>query len=156
MYKRQFNNFPFEYHQPLEVTVESLTNLGDGVARVPITAEDGEQRDWVLFIPYALTGERLKVRVVKNGAKSSHTEIIDILEPSPHRVEPKCKVYNLCGGCQYQHISYEQQLVEKRTHVAELLQRLGGVTHEVNAPLASPTAWGYRSKITPHLSLIHI
>ena len=109
---------PFEYHRELEFTVESLTNLGMGVGRV-----DG----WVVMVPFVIPGDRVKARIFRNFQNYSDADLVEVLEASPDRIEPKCPLYSRCGGCQYQHISYERQLKEKTQHVKELMQKLGDI-----------------------------
>jgi 23S rRNA (uracil1939-C5)-methyltransferase/tRNA (uracil-5-)-methyltransferase len=132
---------PFEYHQEVEVTVESLTNLGMGVARV-----DG----WVVMVPFVIPGERVKARIYRNFQNYSDADLVEVLEASPDRVEPRCPLYQKCGGCQYQHMTYERQLKEKTKHVEELMQKLGEIDHPVQLSHGSPKEYNYRSKITPH------
>ena len=121
--------------------IESLTNLGAGVARV-----DG----WVIFVPYALPGERVRCRVFRNHKNYSDADLVEVVQASPQRREPLCDLFGRCGGCQYQNLAYEEQLVWKRRQVAELLERMAGVTFPVDPVHPSPVQWGYRSKITPH------
>jgi tRNA/tmRNA/rRNA uracil-C5-methylase (TrmA/RlmC/RlmD family) len=132
---------PFEYHQEVDVTVESLTNLGMGVARV-----DG----WVVMVPFVIPGERARVRIYRNFQNYSDADLVEVLEVSPDRVEPVCPLYQKCGGCQYQHMDYQRQLVEKTKHVEELMQKLGEIDHPVQLAQGSPKIYNYRSKITPH------
>jgi len=151
---KAFNAYPFDYHQELTVIVESLSNLGDGVAKVPVPSREGDeskdQRNWVIFIPFSLPGEKVRIKVWKNEKGCSHANLEEVLEESPHRITPRCKYFRTCGGCQYQHVSYENQLEWKRKQVANLLLHLAGITHKVNPPIPSPQEWNYRSKITPH------
>jgi 23S rRNA (uracil1939-C5)-methyltransferase/tRNA (uracil-5-)-methyltransferase len=72
------------------------------------------------------------------------------LEKSPDRVEPGCTLFGTCGGCQYQHLSYEKQLAWKTRQIRELLKHMAGEEHEVNPCASSEQIWNYRSKITPH------
>jgi 23S rRNA (uracil1939-C5)-methyltransferase/tRNA (uracil-5-)-methyltransferase len=132
---------PFEYHQELEITIDTLTNLGMGVGRV-----DG----WVVMVPFVIPGERVKVRIFRNYPNYSDADLVEVLEASPDRVEPECPLYTRCGGCQYQHIRYERQLREKTAHVEELMQKLGGIDFPVDLAHGSPQVYNYRSKITPH------
>jgi 23S rRNA (uracil1939-C5)-methyltransferase/tRNA (uracil-5-)-methyltransferase len=132
---------PFEYHQEVEFTVDSLTNLGMGVGRV-----DG----WVVMVPFVIPGERVKVRIFRNFQNYSDSDLVEVLEASPDRVEPQCPLYTKCGGCQYQHITYERQLKEKTKHVVELMEKLGGFEFPVELAHGSPKVYNYRSKITPH------
>lgn len=138
---RKFNSDPFEYHHELELKIESLTNLGKGVGRID---------DWVVFVPYVLPGERVKARIYRNAANYSEADLVEVLEASPDRVEPKCRLFGECGGCQYQNFSYEGQLKWKRDQVTELLTRMAGIEHPVEPVHPSPEVYGYRSKITPH------
>jgi 23S rRNA (uracil1939-C5)-methyltransferase/tRNA (uracil-5-)-methyltransferase len=132
---------PFKYHHELEFTVDSLTNLGQGVGRV-----DG----WVVMVPFVIPGERVKVRIFRNFQNYSDADLVEVLEASPDRIEPKCPLYARCGGCQYQHISYERQLTEKTQHVKELMQKLGDIDFPVDLAHGSSQVYHYRSKITPH------
>lgn len=137
----KFNPHPFAYHEELELRIESLTNLGVGVARV-----DG----WVVFVPFSLPGEKVRARVFRNHKNYSDTDLVEVLEPSPHRVEPACPLFATCGGCQYQHLAYDEQLKWKQRQVEELLQRMARIEHAVESVVPSPVQFGYRSKITPH------
>ena len=137
----KFNPEPFAYHTDLELDIESLSNLGQGLGRV-----DG----WVVFVPFALPGERVRARIFRNHKNHSEADLIDVLEASPHRVEPRCDLFGTCGGCQYQNYAYDQQLEWKRTQVAELLSHMAKIEAEVLPVIPSPSEWAYRSKITPH------
>ncbi len=138
---KKFHPFPFEYHQEIELTIDSLTNLGSGVARV-----DG----WVVFVPFALPGETVKARVYRNDKNCSHADLIEVLTPSPDRVEPLCPLFGECGGCQYQHLSYQKQLDWKTRQVGELMKHMACIEFPVNPCLSTEQIWNYRSKITPH------
>jgi tRNA/tmRNA/rRNA uracil-C5-methylase (TrmA/RlmC/RlmD family) len=138
---RKFNPHPFAYHQELDVRIDNLTNEGAGVARV-----DG----WVVFVPFTLAGELVKCRVFRNHKNYSEADLIEVLEPAPNRVAPKCKLFGQCGGCQYQHLAYDEQLQSKQRQVAELLKHMAKIEHPVREVIPSPVEYGYRSKITPH------
>lgn len=137
----RFHPVPFAYHQELELEIGSLSNLGKGV---------GRHEDWVVFVSHALPGELVKARVYRNNASYSEADLIEVLRPSPDRVEPVCKLFGECGGCQYQNLSYPAQLEWKRDQVAELLRRMAGIEFPVSPVIPSPVTYGYRSKITPH------
>jgi len=138
---KKFVPTPYEYHQELELKIDNLTNLGMGVAR---------DNDWVIFVPYVIAGETVKARIYRNDKNCSHADLIKVLEPSPKRLEPKCEFFGTCGGCQYQHMSYQEQLRIKTQQVGELLQRMAGIENPVLPAIGSPKEWNYRSKITPH------
>jgi 23S rRNA (uracil1939-C5)-methyltransferase/tRNA (uracil-5-)-methyltransferase len=159
--KKKFNDQPFAYHQEIELEITTLTNLGSGLGRVKLANEKGAARvlrsstsegGWVVMVPFALPGERVRVRVFRNQKNFSEADLVEVLTPSPDRVTPKCPLFGRCGGCQYQHLSYTEQLAWKRRQVAELLQHMAGVEFSVAPVIASPREFGYRSKITPHFA----
>lgn len=162
---KKFHPHPFAYHQELVLTIESLSNLGDGIARVPLersadpasptapqpdppSPSDGE--GWVIFVPFCLPGEKVRVRIFRNDKNHSRADLIEVLSPSPDRAEPGCPLFGECGGCQYQHLSYPAQLAWKTRQVRELLQHMAGIEFPVLPCHPSPRIWNYRSKITPH------
>jgi tRNA/tmRNA/rRNA uracil-C5-methylase (TrmA/RlmC/RlmD family) len=138
---RKFTPIPFEYHQEIELGIDSLTNLGAGIGRV-----DG----WVVFVPFSLPGETVRARVYRNDKNCSHADLIEVLTPSPDRVEPRCPLFGTCGGCQYQHLDYPRQLEWKARQVGELMKHMAGIVFPVNRCISSAQTWHYRSKITPH------
>jgi 23S rRNA (uracil1939-C5)-methyltransferase/tRNA (uracil-5-)-methyltransferase len=173
---RAFRPFPFPYHAEIEVRIETLTNMGQGLARVVLpeaqaaeaaaargagqgvegveggTVGEPGRSGWVVMVPFALPGERVRVRIFRNQRNFSEADLIEVLEPSPSRVEPRCGLFGVCGGCQYQHLEYTEQLHWKRRQVAELLRHMAGLEFPVNPVIGSPREYGYRSKITPHFS----
>ena len=132
--------------------MDSLSNLGIGVARIDLPDAPSEQGPWVIFVPFCLPGEQVKARIFRNDSNCSHADLIEVVKPSPDRVEPKCSLFGSCGGCQYQHLSYSKQLLWKSQQVAELASRLAGLEIPVLAPIPSPKEWNYRSKLTPHFN----
>lgn len=134
---------PFEYNQVIELIIDTLTNTGLGLGRV-----DG----WVVMVPFTVPGEHVQVKISKNHKSYSEAELIDVLKPSSHRVSPGCPLFGACGGCQYQHITYESQLEWKQQQVKELFMRLGGLTVAVQSTWPSPLQYNYRSKLTPHFN----
>lgn len=148
---KTFNNYPFPYLEELELNIESLSNLGDGVAKVSLNDTDGSEKLWTIFTPLTLPGEKVRVQIWRNAKNCSHAKLVKVLEPSPDRVQPPCPQFGRCGGCQYQHLTYAEQLKWKQKQVADALSHLAGISHPVNETLPSPEEWEYRSKITPHL-----
>lgn len=140
---KNFNPEPFSYHQELELQIDTLTNLGHGLGRT-----DG---GWVVMVPFALPQERVRVRVFRNYKNYSEADLLEVLQPSPQRVQPQCRLFGQCGGCQYQHLSADGQADWKRTQVVELLQHITGIEEpQVEPTHRSPRPYGYRSKLTPH------
>lgn len=136
-----FNPVPFSYHEEIELEIDSLSNAGDGIGRV---------NGWVVFVPFALPGDKVKARIWRNDKNFSSADLIELISAGPHRVTPQCKLFGTCGGCQYQHLDYEQQLLWKTRQVADLLRLQAELQLPVNPAIASPKQYHYRSKITPH------
>lgn len=165
--KKQFNDRPFAYHQEIDLEITTLTNLGSGLGRVmlpePAAAGSGghlsdeaatavRESGWVVMVPFTLPGERVRARVFRNHKNFSEADLVNVLTPSPHRVSPGCPLFGRCGGCQYQHLAYSEQLAWKQRQVAELLLHMAGVEFPVAPVIASPREYRYRSKITPHFA----
>ncbi|MFP6854971.1 MAG: class I SAM-dependent RNA methyltransferase [Opitutales bacterium] len=138
---KNFRPEPYAYHQELTLHVEGLTNLGLGVAR-----DDG----WVVLVPFALPDEIVRLRIYRNHKNYSDADLIEVITPSPDRVEPRCQLFGSCGGCQYQHLAYEKQLAWKQQHVRDAFSRIAGVEADVLPVRPSSKSYGYRSKLTPH------
>ena len=138
---RGFKPEPFSWHEEITVEITSLTNLGAGLGRL-----DGR----VIFVAFTLPGETVRARVWRNEDNCSHADLVEVLVAAPNRIEPACPHFGTCGGCQYQHLSYDDQLLWKTRQVQELLQHMAGVDFQVSAAVPSPELFGYRSKITPH------
>ncbi len=136
-----FRPEPFAYHQEIELDIETLTNMGQGL---------GRHDDWVIMVRFALPGERVRVRIYRNEKNFSEADLVEVLSPSPHRIEPACLVFGQCGGCQYQHFSYETQLEWKARQVKELLWHMARIETDVLPAIPSPRQYAYRSKLTPH------
>jgi tRNA/tmRNA/rRNA uracil-C5-methylase (TrmA/RlmC/RlmD family) len=126
----------------LELRIEDVAFGGKGVAR-----NSGK----AIFIPYTIDGERVSARIVREKKHFAEAELEDLLDPSPHRVTAKCPYFGRCGGCVYQHISYEHQLEIKARQVDETLRRIGHFTELPMRPIvASPQSYEYRNRITVH------
>ncbi len=138
---RKFHPHPFAYHQEIELEIATLTNMGQGLGRV-----DG----WVVMAPFALPGELVRVSIYRNDKNFSEGDLVEVLRPSPHRVTPRCALFGECGGCQYQHLAYPEQLAWKRRQVEELLRHMAKMEFPVAPVMTAPREYGYRSKITPH------
>ena len=143
---KKFHPHPFAYHQEIEITIDSLTNLGAGIGRI-----DG----WVVFVPFALPGETVVARVFRNDKNCSQADLVRVLTPSPDRIPPICPLFGSCGGCQYQNLPYHAQLAWKTRQVAELLRHMAHTEFPVDPCHPSPQIWNYRSKITPHFERKH-
>ena len=105
----------------------------------------------VCFVRDALPGERVEVRVTRETKRFVEADLVRVVEASPRRVKAPCPYYGVCGGCSYQHVSYDYQTELKSSQVREILRRLGGVVEPaVRATVPSPLPYGYRNRITVH------
>jgi 23S rRNA (uracil1939-C5)-methyltransferase len=101
----------------------------------------------VLFVRWALPGEVVSVRLVERKREYAFAEAVEVLSPSPHRVDPPCEVFGECGGCQLQHADYPYQLEMKREILREAFRRIGktDVAPEIAPPL-EPFGYRYRGR----------
>ncbi|NJP08246.1 MAG: 23S rRNA (uracil(1939)-C(5))-methyltransferase RlmD [Leptolyngbyaceae cyanobacterium RU_5_1] len=126
--------------QLVEVVISDLSEDGSGVGRF-------EQR--VVFVPDTVTGDRAIVRLVRVKPQYAQGKLHQLLEPSPHRIRPRCIVADKCGGCQWQHVSDDYQQTAKRNLVIQALERIGGFSQPtVNPVLNVASTLGYRNKVT--------
>jgi len=111
----------------------------------------GKAEGKVVFVPFTIDGESVHVRITESHKSFNIGEIQSILESSPHRVIPPCPYYQVCGGCDYQHIEYAHQLELKRLQVQQVLRRIGQLKDAVVPPVVpSPKIYGFRNRITVH------
>lgn len=101
----------------------------------------------VLFVRWALPGEVVSVRIVERKREYAFAEAVEVLSPSPRRVDPPCEVFGVCGGCQLQHAEYPYQLEMKREILKEAFRRIGktDVAPET-APPGEPFGYRYRGR----------
>lgn len=136
---------PVRYGDQIELEITSLAFGGDSVGRF---------QDFALFVPGGLPGERVRVRVTQVKDHYATGEILSILRPSSDRVTPNCGIFEECGGCQWQHLSYPRQLQTKRQFVVDSLKRIGRLDNVTVQPcLPSPSAYAYRNKAMPVVSM---
>lgn len=129
---------PVKKNGQLQVTIEDLTHDGAGVAKV---------EGYTLFVPKALPGEVVDIKVTKTNKGYGFARLLHIDKESADRVEPLCPIFNECGGCQMQHLSYEAQLTAKQKQVEDVLERIGGMKDvPVHPTLGMEDPWRYRNK----------
>ena len=116
---------------------------GDGLARLP---EDEHGRGKTVFLPFVLEGEIVEARLHEQKRSFARAQAESILEPSPHRVEPACPYFQRCGGCHYQHASYDHQLEIKATILKENLRRLAKLELPVPLEVHPSPPWNYRNR----------
>ena len=139
------NHPQWQQGQLVEVEIADLSDTGDGV---------GRWNERVVFVPDTVPGDRALVRLVHIKPQYAHAKLHKLLTASSHRIRPSCIVADKCGGCQWQHISYEYQLEAKQNQVIQALERIGGfISPSVEPVLAAPSALGYRNKATYPLGI---
>jgi len=125
--------------QEMELTIDALGFEGIAVGRID---------SHVHFVKGALPGERVRARIVGKKKKHVIAETIEVLEVSPQRSVPPCEHFGVCGGCSWQHLAYEHQVLWKRQHVVDSFERLARIPVDtIDQTLASPTPLGYRNKM---------
>jgi 23S rRNA (uracil1939-C5)-methyltransferase len=126
----------------VDLKIEDVAFGGKGVAR-----EQGK----AVFVPYTIEGELVSAEIVREKKQFAQAELVEVKQSSPDRVEPQCPYFGRCGGCAYQHISYEHQLAIKWRQVRDALQRIGKLKDIPMRPIIpSPEQYGYRNRITVH------
>jgi 23S rRNA (uracil1939-C5)-methyltransferase len=121
----------------IELTIDDLTVEGAGI---------GRYEGMAVFIAHALPGEHVKVKIIKLAKSYAVARLVEILKPSPERVKPFCAVFEACGGCTLQHLSYKGQLEYKARYIKECFARLAGIDIETPEVVASENIRDYRNK----------
>merc|ERR1711939_68597 len=142
---------PLEFGTELELEVVELSSTGDGLAYSP-------DKNHVYAIPFCVPGDRVLAQTFKQKPHPTYTSLrfIKLLRPSPKRdgITPGCKYFAECSGCQFQMISYEDQLKHKKTVVEKAFKNFSNLDPSLIPPvgdtIGSPLQYGYRTKLTPH------
>jgi 23S rRNA (uracil1939-C5)-methyltransferase len=130
---------PVQKGQIIECVIHGFGHSGTGVGRY-----DG----FAIFIGGALPGEQVKVRVTKVKKTFAEGELLQVLAAHPERIDPVCPHFDSCGGCQLQHISYEEELKLKQQQVEDQLQRIGLFSDVTIHPVKGmENPWSYRNKV---------
>jgi 23S rRNA (uracil1939-C5)-methyltransferase len=119
------------------VTVEGYTHEGDGVAHI-----DGR----VVFIKGALSGEQCEIKILKDGKNIVYARLEKLLAPSPSRIAPQCPNFGKCGGCDFLHMDYAEELRLKLRRVEDALRRIGGLNVKVTGIVGADSIVNYRNK----------
>lgn len=117
----------------------SIGYEGEGIAKI---------EGYPIFIEGAILGEKVKVLIVKVKKNYAYGKLIEVIEPSSERIEPKCSIYKRCGGCTVQHMSYKKQLDYKFERVKDCITKIGGLSEElVKYPIGMNNPERYRNKV---------
>lgn len=123
----------------ISLTVGDLAFGGEGVGRVD---------DLVVFVPFVALGETVEVEITELKKNFARARLVRVITPAPERVTPECRYFGTCGGCQYQHLAYPEQLRMKQKQIADLFERVGHLPRGVVAPVTPcPQPYGYRNRI---------
>jgi tRNA/tmRNA/rRNA uracil-C5-methylase (TrmA/RlmC/RlmD family) len=125
--------------QKIELQISDIAFGGEGVARV---------EEFVVFVPFVIVGETVEAELTEVKKSFARAKLVRVIQPSPERVAAPCPYFGACGGCQYQHISYPEQLRIKHKQISDLFERVGKISREVVAPVEPcPQPYGYRNRI---------
>ncbi len=129
----------------VEVDLDGLVYGGTAIGRLADSK--------AVFVPYGLPGERVRVRITEEKRGHALADLVEIIKPSPERITPRCKHFSVCGGCHYQNLPYERQLVVKAGIMRDQLERIGGIQAPPLQPIVpAPEPWFYRNHIQFHLT----
>ena len=140
-----------ERFQEIEVKISELSSTGDGLGL-------SKTSDHVYVVPFTVPGDVVQAKVVNYFASDHYTltDFVKVLQPSPRRDDTrvKCPYFSRCSGCQFQMMSYEDQLIHKRTILESAYKNFSNLplelVPEIGATIGSPLQYGYRTKLTPH------
>jgi 23S rRNA (uracil1939-C5)-methyltransferase len=128
---------------PIELSIDHVAFGGDGVGRF---------QQQVVFVPFTVDGDEARILITDVRKRFVRGRLEKLLKPSPNRIEPRCRYYARCGGCQYQHIHYDHQLRLKEQQVVDAFIRIGKVALPPSTPvIPSPGAFQYRGKADYHV-----
>lgn len=127
-----------EKNQELVGTVVGIGANGEGLIK-----QDG----YIVFVPFALMGEKIKYKVLKTKSKFAYGKVIEVLTPSEVRVRPKCPVFSKCGGCQLQHVKYQTQLSIKEEGIKNTLKKVANIDADVLPTVRGDDEFRYRNKL---------
>ena len=123
-----------------DLIVTKHTYGGECLGRLP----DGR----AVFVPFTLPGEQVRVRLIEEKRGFARADLLEVLEPSPERISPRCPHFAVCGGCHYQHLPYDKQLAAKNDILVDQLERIGKIENPPIGPVvASPQPFNYRNHI---------
>jgi 23S rRNA (uracil1939-C5)-methyltransferase len=123
----------------VQVPIESVAFKGYGVARI---------HGKVVFVPHTVTGDEAWIEITDEKKKYSMARLVEIIKPSPWRVNPPCPYFGSCGGCQWQHIDYSTQGELKKEILRDVLKRLGRLKEIPTIRVVlSPKPYDYRIRI---------
>jgi 23S rRNA (uracil1939-C5)-methyltransferase len=141
----------------LELEISKYASEGKGIAKISRSkikpaqkTEDQniEEENYVVFVHGSYPGDKVTAQLRKIKNSYAEAKAIEIISPSKHRVEPRCKFFGMCGGCKQQDLNYETQLKYKEELVKETFEHIGGLTDfKFENIVPSKNAFFYRNKM---------
>jgi 23S rRNA (uracil1939-C5)-methyltransferase len=141
---KQTSSLPFRHGDIFQLKVERLAVGGRGV---------GRREGVVIFIPDTIPGESVEIQIVEVKKNFAEAKLLRVLEVSSARRQPPCSVASVCGGCNWQHLDYQEQLRWKRELIIDSLRKFSGFEFEnslVEDVTPSPSEFRYRNRIQLH------
>lgn len=137
-------NPPLQVGFVYEMRIDKLAIGGSGVGRI---------NNIVVFVPQTAPEETVKVKIIEFKKNHAIAQLIEIVKSSPYRINPPCQYYAECGGCPWQHIEQDQQLVQKQKILEEIFKKfIPNVNYKIPPVIPSSKKFGYRNRIQPHVS----
>jgi 23S rRNA (uracil1939-C5)-methyltransferase len=132
----------------LLLTIEKLIYGGDGLARLSADSPNNKDRGRgkAVFIPFVLAEEKIEAVITEEKSGFARAQVDKIIESSPRRVPPPCPYFTRCGGCHYQHASYEHQLEIKKEILRENLRRIAKLELQCEIQVHPSPPWNYRNR----------
>jgi 23S rRNA (uracil1939-C5)-methyltransferase len=127
----------------LLLTIEKLIYGGDGLSRLPA---DDHGRGKAVFVPFTLAEEKIEASLTEQKSGFARAKVDSVIESSPHRIQPACQYFARCGGCHYQHASYEHQLEIKQEILRETLRRVAKLELPGKIEVHPSPPWNYRNR----------
>ncbi len=144
MQKRSSNRSNRQEQTRETVRIDRVAQGGDGISNL----EDGR----IVFVPRTLPGDEVEIRLVQQKKSFARGQVARIIVPSKERVEAECPYFRRgCGGCQFWHTSYENEILLKSTAATEAIEKISGQSLPAAAISPSPKSRGYRNRVTFHL-----
>ncbi len=140
------------------LTIEKLIYGGDGLARLPtasvtaapaneaLASDEARGRGKAVFVPFVLAQEKVEASLTEQKSGFARARVDAVVEPSPHRIPPACPHFTRCGGCHYQHASYEHQLEIKKEILRENLRRIAKLDLPFEIEVHASPPWNYRNR----------
>lgn len=125
-------------NQDYIIDIIDVGSIGEGIGKID---------NFTIFVDNTVVGDKVKIKIVKLKKSYGYGKLLEIIESSKYRIDPKCSYFNKCGGCQLQTYKYEAQLEFKQKNVKNSLERIGGLKNINIMPIIEmKSPWNYRNK----------